>query len=64
MDRMPQVVGEINLQEALELFHKLAEFLAHACHTGTAAHEVERKYFDRLSTSIWRNVGNRLVAAA
>ena len=48
MDRMQQVTGEINLQEALELFHKLAEFLAHACHKRTAAHEVEREIFGRM----------------
>ena len=48
MDRMQQVTGEINLQEALELFHKLAEFLAHACHKRTAAHEVEGKIFENV----------------
>jgi len=48
MDRMPQVVGEINLQEALELLRKLADFLAHARHAGTAAHEVEREIFGRM----------------
>ena len=48
MDRMPQVVGEINLQEALELLRKLADFLARARHTGTATHEVEREIFGRM----------------
>jgi len=46
MDRMPQLIGEINLQEALELLYKLAEFLGQARHEGTAAHEVERKIFE------------------
>jgi hypothetical protein len=48
MDRMPQVTGEINLQEALELLHKLVEFLGQARTSGTAAHEVERGLFEKM----------------
>lgn len=48
MDRMPQSTKQINLQNALELLHNLAEVLAQASQTGSAAHQVESMIFSRM----------------
>jgi len=48
MNRMPEVIGKINLQEALELLYRLTEFLEQARKTGIAAHEVEGRIFEQM----------------